>query len=82
MTLNIKDPKAHELAKALAEETGESMTQAVISAISERLERLQRHRRTASAAELLVIGQRCAKGFSGPPIDHAAMLYNEQGLPG
>jgi len=29
MTLNIKDPEAHKLAKALRRETGETMTHAV-----------------------------------------------------
>ena len=82
MTLNIKDPKAHELAKALAAETGDSMTQEVVAALTERLERLRRRRRTASAAELLAIGRRCADAVVKPPVDHAAMLYDEQGLPG
>ena len=82
MTLNIKDPKAHALAKALAAETGESMTQEVIAALDERLERLRRRRRTASAVELLAIGRRCADALTEPPEDHAAMLYDEQGLPG
>lgn len=80
MPLNIKDPLAHELAQALARQTGETMTHAVIAALRERLDRLQR-RRHASAEELLAIGKRCAEGLSGPAIDHAAMLYDEQGLP-
>lgn len=82
MTLNIKDPQAHALAKALAAQTGETMTQAVVAAISERLERIQRRKRIASADELLAIGRRCAEGLAVPVVDHAAMLYNEQGLPG
>jgi antitoxin VapB len=81
MTLNIKDPQAHELARALARETGETMTHAVIAALRERLDRLQRVRRHASASELLAIGKRCAEGLHGPAIDHAAMLYDERGLP-
>ena len=31
MSLNIKDPEAHKLARELAHETGESMTSAVIA---------------------------------------------------
>ena len=79
MSLNIKDPTAHELAKALAEETGESMTQVVIQSLRERLERLQRRNRRASADELMAIGKRSAAGMSVDPIDHADFLYDEQG---
>lgn len=81
MTLNIKDPKAHDLAQALARETGETMTLAVIEALRERLARVQRGRRIASADELLAIGQRCAQGLSGPVIAHGDLLYDERGLP-
>ena len=81
MTLNIKDPKAHDLAQALARETGETMTLAVIEALRERLARVQRGRRIASADELLAIGQRCAQGLSGPVIAHGDLLYDEWGLP-
>ena len=33
MTLNIKDPEAHKLARKLAEQTGETMTRAVTEAL-------------------------------------------------
>ena len=81
MTLNIKDPKAHDLAQALARETGETMTLAVIEALRERLARVQRGRRIASADELLAIGQRCAQGLSSPVVAHGDLLYDERGLP-
>ena len=81
MNLNIKDPKAHDMAQALARETGETMTLAVIEALRERLARVQRSRRIASAEELLAIGQRCAQGLSGPLIAHGDLLYDERGLP-
>ena len=81
MHLNIKDPKAHDMAQALARETGETMTLAVIEALRERLARVQRSRRIASAEELLAIGQRCAQGLSGPLIAHGDLLYDERGLP-
>jgi antitoxin VapB len=81
MTLNIKDPKAHDLAQALARETGETMTLAVIEALRERLARVRRGRRIASADELLAIGQRCAQGLSGPVVAHGDLLYDERGLP-
>lgn len=81
MALNIKDPLAHELAQALAQQTGETMTQAVVEALRERLERLRRAQSKATADELLAIGQRCAKGISKTPIDHDELLYDDQGLP-
>ena len=42
MSLNIKDPQVHQLAKELVRETGESMTSAVIQAIRGRLEAVRR----------------------------------------
>ena len=82
MTLNIKDPATHTLAQALARETGETMTQAVTEAIRERLQRVRRQRKPeATVAELLAIGHRCARTLKGKPVDHAAMLYDDRGLP-
>ena len=80
MSLNIKDPETHELAAALANATGESMTKAVTIAIRERLLRVRRDHR-ASTSELLAIGARCAEGLTSRPVDHAGLLYDELGLP-
>lgn len=82
MALNIKDPTAHTLAQTLAEETGETMTEAVTQALRERLERvIRRGNSEAAVTELLAIGHRCAHTLKGKPVDHAAMLYDERGLP-
>ncbi|MGH6933183.1 MAG: type II toxin-antitoxin system VapB family antitoxin [Dongiaceae bacterium] len=82
MSLNIKDREAHELARQLAKETGETMTRAVVEALRERLARKRRHRKaSATAKELLDIGQRCAAALKGTAPDHGAMLYDERGLP-
>ena len=82
MPLNIKDPAAHTLAQTLAKETGETMTRAVTEALRERLERIRRQRNPdATVAELLAIGRRCASTLHSKPVDHDAMLYDEQGLP-
>lgn len=76
MTLNIKDPAAHALARQLAKETGETMTHAVTEAIRERLERVRLQRRSAAtAADLLAIGRRCASTLKGQPVDHGTLLY-------
>ena len=82
MSLNIKDPETHKLAQMLAHETGESMTRAVATALQERLARVRRSRKQAAkAAELLRIGRRCASFLKSAPVDHAALLYDEKGLP-
>ena len=82
MPLNIKDPEAHKLAKALQRETGETMTRAVTEALRERLERVQRRRKPETTAqELLQIGRRCASALKGPVVDHGTLLYDERGLP-
>jgi antitoxin VapB len=79
--LNVKDPEAHRLAQAIAQVTGETMTHAVVLALRERLERLQRQRGKASVEELLAIAARCAAHVKRPYLDHAAFLYDERGLP-
>ena len=40
--LTIEDPEAEQLARALAQRTGETLTQAVIKALRERLAREER----------------------------------------
>jgi antitoxin VapB len=82
MTLNIKDPEAHELARKIAKQTGESMTRAVTEALRERLSRLNNSRKSETTAEgLLAIGRRCAATLKSKPVDHADLLYDERGLP-
>jgi antitoxin VapB len=82
MSLNIKDPEAHKLAQQLAQETGETMTSAVIQAIRERLEAVRRRRkRDAVLGEIHAISARSAEMLKGPPIDHAELLYDKDGLP-
>lgn len=62
MALSIKDPETHKLAAALAKATGESMTRAVNLANRERLERIERKRRSCTS-DLLAIGVACADGL-------------------
>jgi len=79
--LNVKDPEAHRLAQAIAEETGETLTRAVTEALRERYERLRRRRGKASVEELLAIARRAAAHVQRPYLDHAELLYDEHGLP-
>ncbi len=83
MALNIKDPQAYKLAKALQQKTGETMTHAVTEALRERLERIQRRGKPeATAADLLAIGRRCASLRKRLAVDHGTLLYDdERGLP-
>jgi len=82
MSLNIKDPEAHELAQRLAEATGETMTRAVTIALKERLSRVRRAKRAkATAQEVREIAKRFQSHLSGPVEDHGTFLYDEKGLP-
>ncbi len=80
--LNIKDPEAHELARRIASQTGETLTRAVTEALRERLGRINRGQRPPlSAQDLLAIGRRCAASLRRKPRDHANLLYDERGVP-
>ncbi len=81
MSLNIKDPEAHRLARAIAQATGESMTRVVTEALREQLAKIERHRGKASVEDLLAIADRAASHLKRPYVDHAEMLYDEHGLP-
>lgn len=84
MGLNIKNEEAHEMAAELAGMRGISLSKAVTDAIRNELEREKRQRaKTGLSDALLEIGKRCASHVRGPLSsgDHAAMLYDEQGLP-
>lgn len=46
------------------------------------MKRARRHRKAEGiVAELLAISRRCAAALKGPAIDHAALLYDERGVP-
>jgi antitoxin VapB len=82
MTLNIKDPQAHKLAQAIAQQTGESLTRTVTEALRERLARLHKSAKSRSSADdLLAIGRRCAAALKRKPVPHAKLLYDRRGLP-
>jgi antitoxin VapB len=83
MSMNIKDPDAHRLAKELARMTGENMTAAVTEAMRERLERLRGQHGEGLAGRLLGIGKDCAARLKEPyrTADHGELLYDEKGLP-
>ena len=81
MSLNVKDPEAHRLAQAISRATGESMTRVVTEALRERYASIERRKGRASVEELLAIADRAAAHVKRPYVDHAEMLYDENGLP-
>ncbi len=81
MSLNIKDPEAHQLAQAISRATGESMTTVVRDALRERYARIERQGGRASVEDLLAIADRAAAHLKRPYVDHAEALYDARGLP-
>jgi antitoxin VapB len=62
MALSIKHPEADRLARELARRTGESLTDAVVTALRERLRREEgRVRSRDLQKELEAIAQRCSR---------------------
>ncbi len=83
MSMNIKSEEAHQLARDLAELTGETQTTAVTIALRERLDRVRDGQLGDRAARLVAIGRDCATRLAEPyrSTDHADLLYDEHGLP-
>ena len=84
MPLSIKDAEADKLARELTQSTGESITQAVITALRERLVREQRKDEAIDSLvdEVMDIGRHCA---ALPLLDARSpdeiIGYDEHGLP-
>jgi antitoxin VapB len=83
MALSIKHPEADRLARELATVTGETLTDAIIAALRERLRREQgRPRQPGLRDEIRAIRQRCA---ALPVKDHRSpeeiLGYDDKGLP-
>jgi antitoxin VapB len=81
MTLNVKDPEAHQLAQAISQLTGETLTAAVTTALRERYERVHKRDSEALAADIRAIADRAAVHIKKPYLDHSEFLYDEHGLP-
>ncbi len=83
MALSIKNDEADRLARELTELTGESLTDAVVISLRERLIRKRAHLDNRPMAErLMEIGRQCA---SLPVLDDRTpdeiLGYDENGLP-
>ena len=82
MALSVKDPEADRLAREVAARTGETLTQAVVVALRERLARLRgRPKRRRLRDELREIAQRCAQlPTLDDRSDEEILGYDERGL--
>lgn len=83
MALSIKHPEADRLARELAARTGETLTEAVVVSLRERLARTTGRAGVGSLREeLAAIRQRCA---ALPVLDRRTpeeiLGYDERGLP-
>ena len=82
MAISIKDPETDRLARALAAATGESLTEAIRAALSERLERETHRSRRGTGAEVRRIQERLARL---PVLDRRSsdeiLGYDDHGLP-
>ena len=82
MGLNIKNQETHKLVQALAKKTGETFTEAVTTAVRERLERLERQQHVDDRVrDVMAISRRFSKLLKGKKIDIDSELYDDNGLP-
>lgn len=82
MPLSIKNEEADRLARELAERTGETITEAVVLALRERLLRVCGQGRSVGLAERLMAISRRARTL--PVLDDRSpdeILYDERGAP-
>jgi antitoxin VapB len=83
MALSIQNPKAEKLAREVAAKSGESITQAIITALEDRLERMRGKRTTIDlTAEILNIAESCSNLPDRDTRTPDQILgYNHQGVP-
>lgn len=83
MALSIKDSKTEELARTLAERTGESITTATRRALEERLRRVGATAQKAALLEDMVASRRrwAALPVLDPRDADEIIGYDENGLP-
>jgi len=82
IALNIKDPETDRLVRSLADATGETITEAVATAVRERLDRVRGNRAGRGIADSIAqIAERCS---ALPVIDDRApdeiLGYDADGL--
>lgn len=81
MGLNIKNDQVHRLARRLAKRTGTTMTNAIETALREKMDRLDRERDVdAVVARVMQIVHESGPRAPDQTSDHAD-LYDDRGLP-
>ncbi len=82
MPLNIKDPEADRLARELAAKTGETLTEAVVKALRERLKREGARTPVSLKDEIMAISRRtAARPRRSGRTPEEIIGYDERGLP-
>ncbi len=84
MSLSIKNPETHRLVKELASLTGESMTEAITTAVRERLDRIREADgggRMAERIHMIAVEMRARLPEDFFDVEHGDLLYDEDGLP-
>lgn len=84
MALSIKDPQADKLARELAHLTGESLTEAIIHSLEERL--FRKRRTQTDIKEQAYEIEKIVKRFNQRPVldsrsPDEILSYDEHGLP-
>ena len=83
MAISIKDPETDRLARALAEATGVSLTEAIREALRERLARETSRAKRGAAAAVAPIQERLARlPILDPRSPEEIIGYGADGLPG
>jgi antitoxin VapB len=82
MALSVKNPLADQLARELTAVTGESITDAVVIALQERLERVRGRRAATTRRRITAL---VAEARSYPVVDSRSaeqiLGYDDEGLP-
>ncbi|MBI4774174.1 MAG: type II toxin-antitoxin system VapB family antitoxin [Deltaproteobacteria bacterium] len=83
MAISIRNARAERLAREVAAESGENLTQAIIHALEERLERLKGRRMVSDTAqEIMKISERCSMLPDQDPRSPEEILdYDDFGVP-
>ena len=88
MALHIRSPRVDKLAREVSERTGETLTEAIACALSERLDRLEAADRSSEQAmfdKLMEISNRAAKLLNKTTHKTSTELldelYDDDGLP-
>ncbi|MBL8229652.1 MAG: type II toxin-antitoxin system VapB family antitoxin [Bryobacterales bacterium] len=81
MPLSLNDPEAEYLAQLLAERTGESVDEVVVTALRQRLKEILKGETGSVSARLLEIGRECS---AMPDIDRRSpeeiLGYDDRGI--